>query len=419
MKLIKAVSGDGHPMHVYKGSERYAGWHTETKTGDSVSFADTYNDTAEVELTGNQNGLQDVSGNLLSNGAVVGVLPPLRKVGAVSDSHVMRTGVKTKRISDWAELMSRPWTSNQFYRNSKRFVLQFLDATLGLSSFLCYKFNSTPLVGGTTSSEIPDLAQIAGSNYLYVNVSNEDSGMGFYSNPTASEIRAYFYGWKMCNADGSSPYYKSEVPYTPATWAEWSKDAGITTDSTGMTFIANKVASIPTLLKASTKYGLLLNISSYTSGSLSTTGGYVVGSSAGMKKLIRTIGASPETVFYLSAGSLGSMKATNVQVFELPTGSQIESDFSTMTADQLALKYTFNGLCIKNWKHVTDGLGQTAILPTATYAGYTPYKMLYELAVPVEEQYDPVDVPTHLGQTIIATDSIVKPTIIATAKVPD
>lgn len=37
----------------------------------------------------------------------------------------------------------------------------------------------------------------------------------------------------------------------------------------------------------------------------------------------------------------------------------------------------------KYWKKLTDGTGITSTLPTATYAGYTPYKLTYKLASPV------------------------------------
>ena len=40
----------------------------------------------------------DASGNILSNGAVVGTLPPLRKVGEVSDEFVPKTGLHTQNI---------------------------------------------------------------------------------------------------------------------------------------------------------------------------------------------------------------------------------------------------------------------------------------------------------------------------------
>ena len=73
----------------------------------------------------------------------------------------------------------------------------------------------------------------------------------------------------------------------------------------------------------------------------------------------------------------------------------------------------------KNWKHITDGAGLTATLPTATYAGYTPYRLLYQLATPVDEQLTGVNVPTYPWHTDIAQKGDALTTITANAKVMD
>ena len=112
-------------------------------------------------------------------------------------------------------------------------------------------------------------------------------------------------------------------------------------------------------------------------------------------------------------------KIEKFRIFELPTGSQIESDFNTKTADELAILYPFYGLNPKHWKHVTDGLGLTNVLPTASYEGYTPYKMKYQLATPVVTQLEPQPVPAYYPTTIIEQDGQIKGTITVTAKVMD
>ena len=73
----------------------------------------------------------------------------------------------------------------------------------------------------------------------------------------------------------------------------------------------------------------------------------------------------------------------------------------------------------KNWKHVTDGLGKTATLPTATYAGYNSYRLLYQLATPAEEQLTGTSVPTYPWHTDIAQTGDVLTTVTANAKVMD
>jgi hypothetical protein len=45
----------------------------------------------------------------------------------------------------------------------------------------------------------------------------------------------------------------------------------------------------------------------------------------------------------------------------------------------------YNGTGTKTWEKITDGTGDTTTLPTASYTGYTPYKLQYQLAKAVEE----------------------------------
>lgn len=370
--------------------------------------------------------------------------PPLRKIGEVADSYIPKTGQKINRISDWVNFSSLTEFRNDPDKNGYKrlYIMASLlpNSIASYTNFLAdvYKYDSTPIAKiayGMAADQF-----YLGGNALQLTVSDIDSGMGETVIPTSAEWKAYFYGWKMYNQDGTTPYYKSEVPYNPSTWAEWTKDGGATADSTGAVFTSTGAGVVgiemPTAIKTSTKYGVLYNIvSTNINGDLGIGGGARIGRlGIGTKNLgnNKIFGTSLATItnnsmiIYIDSGSTAgtSIKIKDISIFELPTGSQIEADFNNLTADQLAAKYTFNGLCPKNWKHIVGNqadidASKTAVLPTASYAGYTPYKMLYQLATPVEEQYTPTPVPTHLGQTSIETDSVVKPTINATAKVPD
>jgi hypothetical protein len=52
-ELVKLYKGDHKPLNVYKGSEKYGGYHEETISGESAGFINTYNDTADVLVHGN------------------------------------------------------------------------------------------------------------------------------------------------------------------------------------------------------------------------------------------------------------------------------------------------------------------------------------------------------------------------------
>lgn len=369
-------------------------------------------------------------------------LPKLSKVGTVADSFAPMTGKKQKRISDWVTLDGSKVESSNPASGLSGARSAYTPASYPSKDNLSlgYKYDATAL--NPTNTWNADSCFVKSSqSRLYVVSAMNDTGIGHGVSISSAEIKAYFYGWKMCNADGTAPYYKSEVPYTPSTWAEWTKPVSITGDATGMeiTLTGNSYdfASIPTAIKPSTKYGVLvvgvsgdyLNTVGLDSNATCFSTALTWQHGVGNKKIVATSKATI-TANYLAFGNFAlgvngqKAKIKDIRIFELPVGSQIEADFTNLTADQLAAKYTFNGLCPKNWKHIVGNQSEidaskTAVLPTASYTGYTPYKMLYQLATPVEESYTPTPVPTYLGQTIIETDSVVKPTINAVVRVPD
>ena len=80
----------------------------------------------------------------------------------------------------------------------------------------------------------------------------------------------------------------------------------------------------------------------------------------------------------------------------------------------------------KHWKKIVGTESEitasiTSTRPTESYDGYTPYKMLHQLAVPAEEQYDPKELPTFHETTIIEiqNETPATATITATVKTVD
>jgi hypothetical protein len=166
-------------------------------------------------------------------------------------------------------------------------------------------------------------------------------------------------GQVSCSVKGRT--LKNELNYNRDTWEEWTKTVGkVVGDSTGLEFTFSDVspsatAILSTGVKNSQKYGLLLNVASNT---LSTkrlelsneyTGNYITLVGAGIIgniKLIFTTQSNITTnqlkILQNAYGDLGlKIKLKDIRIFELPTGSQIETDFNTLTADQLAQKYPY------------------------------------------------------------------------------
>ncbi|MDD3039748.1 hypothetical protein [Bacteroides sp.] len=366
-------------------------------------------------------------------------LPTLRKIGSVANEYDLGTGVLTKRISDWITLDgSLDWGANAgLGLTGKRNMYTPPNYPSSNNASLTYKYDSAEIGGYNNIGYVDDYGMaLSVQSRLYISANMYDTGWCNSFTPSGSEIKAYFYGWQMCNADGTSPYYKSEVPYTPSTWEEWSNNSGTYTfASSGVTFYDDGVTfsaiKMTTAIKPSAKYGLLYNVVSNTAtGDLIVSGSGAFSSAAapktvGNNKLILNSKATITTntfifgLFYKMAGN--SITVKDIRVFELPTGSQIEADFTNLTADELSAKYTFNGLCTKNWRKITDLTGLTSVLPTASYEGYTPYKMIYQLATPVTENLGVNTVPTYYPTTSVTTEqtNVAVSTIEVTAKEMD
>lgn len=151
--------------------------------------------------------------------------------------------------------------------------------------------------------------------------------------------------------------YVNELVYNPNTWVEWTK-TNVTGDSTGLTIdasIASTYAMLPNCnFKPSTKYGVLLNIATNTlvtatNGLYGNVAGTIItylvsnnGETGNKKHIITTPASITNNRMYIDKnviGYSGIAKINNIRIFELPAGSQIETDFTNLTADRLYAKY--------------------------------------------------------------------------------
>lgn len=157
------------------------------------------------------------------------------------------------------------------------------------------------------------------------------------------------------NLEGNT--LKNELSYNPNTWAEWTKSTGVVGDSTGLEFTADTTKYVYSYLnvnfKPNTNYGVLLNILSNNTGQhLAIDGssgqpfGMNWGTAIGNVKAVKTSIANITLQTFRFAippneTSGLKIKIKDVRVYELPPNSQIETDFNTLSADQLVVKYPF------------------------------------------------------------------------------
>lgn len=142
--------------------------------------------------------------------------------------------------------------------------------------------------------------------------------------------------------------------YNPTTWAEWTI-VRVIGGSDGIEFQANGIATSTAYcdmsIMSGKKYGFLYAVVSNTIvnafglgdafnwGQLSKT--------IGNNKYVETaVGSTNSVIIYtqIAAEPSGNkIKLKDIRVFELPAGSQIEADFTNLTADQLNAKYPMVG----------------------------------------------------------------------------
>ncbi|GAA0137758.1 hypothetical protein YSY43_45990 [Paenibacillus sp. YSY-4.3] len=121
------------------------------------------------------------------------------------------------KLAKWRKIVldgMLEWTLNVGKTGFKQVRFPVFDGVSSNSTNCAVtKFNGSKLAFGD-SSNIPDTFQLISSNrYFYVSIPNDDSGWPDGYNPTADEIKAYFWGWTMCIQDGSVPYAGTGTKY--------------------------------------------------------------------------------------------------------------------------------------------------------------------------------------------------------------
>ena len=121
--------------------------------------------------------------------------------GSVADQLYMDGEGKPRVVRRFREKIldgSLTWTHITSYTSSKQFRTDalFTDYSAGTRIYII-NYNGQKLQHGPANSE--NFSTINSSNELRINIPNEHSGWGEDYTPTADEIKAYFYGWRMYN----------------------------------------------------------------------------------------------------------------------------------------------------------------------------------------------------------------------------
>jgi len=146
----------------------------------------------------------------------------LSKVGSVADEQNVLTGAGAQRNSDWVTLDGsfsfstvQDGTGWKNLSVSKSSVAPNAKDPMTTSNTMIvdYLGRVNALRGFSSSGTI-----------IYIGLDDAETGFPEDYSPSGGEWKAYFYGWKMCNSDGSTPYSGTGTKY-------WKK----ITDGTGLT----------------------------------------------------------------------------------------------------------------------------------------------------------------------------------------
>lgn len=132
----------------------------------------------------------------------------LKQIGAVKDDIVLQTGDWTKRVSDVVVLDgSQNWVINNSHADWYRVTLSTLINPLNIGSVskitttLNHKSIELPNV---STNDVTSEGCMLFNGIFYVNILHSDTGFVYGVSASVNEIKAYFYGYKMCNADGTT-----------------------------------------------------------------------------------------------------------------------------------------------------------------------------------------------------------------------
>jgi hypothetical protein len=135
------------------------------------------------------------------------------KLGALSDKKdILFKDNGEWKVLKWIEKIdldgSLAWSFGTDYAGAKQVkVVNFTTNVYGESNAVGVKYDGSVLKTIPSNMTMKDEIVLRNSDKtLFISVSDTDSGWGENYTPLSSEIKAYFYGWCMCNGTYGTPY---------------------------------------------------------------------------------------------------------------------------------------------------------------------------------------------------------------------
>ncbi|MFC4103594.1 hypothetical protein [Paenibacillus xanthanilyticus] len=280
--------------------------------------------------------------------------------GSVRDSVYWRDGA-WRKLKRWNTNVaidgSRTWSFSNDYTSYKVVrTAKLPNQQSWMSSDIFAKYDGKKLGVVNWPLVTSDSVTVDGDGFIYISVSDAESGWGETYTPSAAEISAYFYGWRMNNGTFGTPYNGTGTK----TWVRW--DA--TSNTGSVTVTPTTIASGYTPYSLS--YQLATPIEEVIVGAEGAVGLHAGGNAVELgdgvivrEKVNPVVSSTPGYYDVNLATSTGSRFANRVQ--------------------QINALYR-NGVLDKRWVIVTDALGfgnQRAYISTADYDSTAEYTVTY------------------------------------------
>lgn len=386
-KKIIPFYEDYKPVEVRRNNVRIAGWLTETKSGEAVDFVNTYNDKAEVLVSGNS--MQD--GEPRPENPV-----PVLSAGECNLVSRGKNMLDTRLLMDPAKYTIPAWYNGAY----KAIAIPFPNGTYMFSTFWPAGFKEE-FEAGTT------LMVLTVTTYI-----DASSGApGIYAHTTQASANKNII--RALNVTDGFIYFAGYNPELTAETLQWFYDNVKVQIEPGSVatpyepFRGYQESALPTLRK----------IGDVTDTYNPVTGEYV--QRIGVKVFDGTEN------FFMNIFLTNTTQFSITLTDKLPNTHMICSHFQfTSIADFRDIEHiTESSTTSIIFFHIlktrlpAQSVSEFKAYLAAQYAAGTPVTVYYQLAEPVVTYLDPATVPTYPWYTRIEQDGAVKGTIEARVRV--
>jgi hypothetical protein len=134
------------------------------------------------------------------------------KLGSLADKKdILWKDGQDWKVTKWIEKDvvldgSKAWYFGMDFTGYKRVSINPTNFLANKGQYTFVKYNGNILKNDSSYTNADQVYMTSDSAYIHLTVADSDSGWGETYTPSTNEIKAYFYGWRMCNGTYGQPY---------------------------------------------------------------------------------------------------------------------------------------------------------------------------------------------------------------------